>query len=269
MAEPAVGRTLLGVAGLPVSHSRSPAIHNAALAALGLDWLYVPVPLPADRFGETVRALPGSGFRGLNVTVPYKLAAHDLADERSAAAAAIGAANTLTFEEDAVHADNTDAPGLIDALGESPTGLRALVLGAGGAARAAVWALLDAGAAEVSVWSRTPDRAAALAAELGARNAERPAGADLLVNCTPVGLPGWPEGEEALTALGLGGADPPATVVDMAYGERPTALEEWAERGGARFVSGIEVLVRQGARSLERWTGRDPPVEVMRMAARG
>ncbi len=262
-----MGRTLLGVAGFPVSHSRSPAMQNAALAALGLDWLYVPLPLPGDRFPETVVALPGSGFRGLNVTVPYKLAAHDLADELAPAAAAIGAVNTLTFADGAVQGENTDAGGLIDALGEPPTGRHALVLGAGGAARAAVWALADAGAAEVSVWNRTPERAAALAADLGARLAHLPEAPDLVVNCTSVGLEGSPVGEEALAALGLTGADSPATVVDLTYGARPTPLQEWAERGAARFVGGLEVLVRQGARSLELWTGREAPVEVMRAAA--
>src|ERR671917_1503020 len=113
-------RTLLGVAGAPVAHSRSPAMHNAALAEMGLDWLYVPLPLPPERFEQTVRALPGSGFRGINVTVPHKLAAHRLADEHTDAARAIGAANTLTFTDGRIAADNTDAGGFLDALGGSP-----------------------------------------------------------------------------------------------------------------------------------------------------
>ncbi len=102
-------RTLLGVAGFPVGHSRSPAMHNAALAELGLDWLYVPLPLPPERFAQTVRALPASGFRGVNVTVPHKEAAHELADELSTAAMAIGAANTLTFTDGRIVAENTYA----------------------------------------------------------------------------------------------------------------------------------------------------------------
>src|SRR5688500_15384496 len=101
-------RTLLGVAGYPVSHSRSPAMHNAALAELALDWLYVPLPLPPERFAETVRALPASGFRGINVTVPHKLAAHAVADRHTDAALAIGAANALTFADGEIRADNTD-----------------------------------------------------------------------------------------------------------------------------------------------------------------
>jgi shikimate dehydrogenase len=253
-----MGRTLLGVAGWPVSHSRSPAMQNAALAELGLDWLYIPVPLPPRLFAETVAALGAAGFRGLNVTVPHKVAAHDVADTRSPAAVAIGAANTLTFE-DGVEADNTDAGGLIDAIGEPVGGQSALVLGAGGAARAAVWALLDAGATEVSVWNRTAERASELATELGAKAVVRPVAADVIVNCTAVGMAG-----EGVEALGLENLSPGPVVVDMVYGEGPTPVEEWAVRGGARFVGGIEVLVQQGARSLEIWTGRDAPVDVMR-----
>jgi shikimate dehydrogenase len=257
-----MGRTLLGVAGFPVSHSRSPAMQNAALAELGMDWLYVPVPVPPELFGATAGALGAAGFRGLNVTVPHKLAAHELADSRSPAAEAIGAVNTLTFDDGAIHADNTDAAGLIDAIGESPRDRTALILGAGGAARAAVWALLDAGAAEVSVWNRTAERAAAVASDLGALAVERPAAADLVVNCTAVGLGGGEIGE-----LGLEGVEPAPLVVDMVYGAGPTPVQQWAESGGARFVGGLEVLVRQGARSLELWTGREAPVDLMRAAA--
>ena len=257
-----MGRTLLGVAGFPVSHSRSPAMQNTALAEMGMDWLYVRVPVPPDLFGAIVRALGASGFRGLNVTVPHKLAAHDVADSRSPAAEAIGAVNTLTFEDGAISADNTDAGGLLDAIGEPLRGRAALVLGAGGAARAAVWALREAGAAEVSVWNRTAERAAAVASDLGARAVERPGGADLVVNCTAVGLGGGEIGE-----LGLDGVEPPPLVVDMVYGAAPTPVQEWAARGGSRFVGGLEILVCQGARSLQRWTGREPPVEIMRVAA--
>jgi len=161
--------TYLGVCGWPVAHSRSPQMHNAALAAAGLeDWRYLRLPLPPGLFEETVRALPAAGFRGVNVTIPHKQAALALADRASDAARAIGAANTLTFEAGAIHADNTDAPGLLAALPFAPAGRSALVLGAGGAGRAAAWALREAGA-EVAVWNRTPERATALAAELGVR----------------------------------------------------------------------------------------------------
>jgi len=262
-----MSRTLLGVAGFPVSHSRSPAMMNAALAELGLDWLYTPVPLPPERFAETVRALPASGFRGINVTIPHKAAAHDLADARSAAVKAIGAANTLTFSDGAIHAENTDAGGFLDSLGDSPADRRALVLGAGGAARAVVWALIDGGAAEVSVWNRTPERAGEVASSLGASHVERPVAADLIVNCTTIGMDPSTTDEEAMEALGLAGLDAPSTVVDLVYGAGPTPLVRWAQGAGARVVDGLEVLVRQGARSLEGWTGSLAPLDTMRGAA--
>ena len=261
--------TLAGVLGHPVSHSRSPAIHNAAFAELGLDWRYVRLPVPPGLLAETVRALGGSGYRGANVTIPHKEAALAAADEATPAAAAIGAANTLTFEADGrIRADNTDAGGLLDALGDPPSGLRCLVLGAGGAGRAAAFALREAGAAQVSVWNRTPERAERLAAELGVTHAAVPGPADLVVNATSVGLDPALGEAEALEAVGLAGMEPPERFADLVYGERPTPLQAWAARGGAHVVDGLEVLVRQGARSFEIWTGRPAPLDVMRAAAR-
>lgn len=247
---------------------------NAAFRALGLDWRYLRLPVPAECFEETARALPGSGYRGANVTVPHKLAALRIADEASAAARAIGAANTLTFVGGSITADNTDAGGLLDALeaaGATPAGARALVLGAGGAGRAVAWALREAGAAEVAVWNRTPERARAVARDLGVdvASSAAPRFADLLVNATMVGLGTPLDRDAALADLGLAGvADPPATVVDLVYGEHLTPVCAWAEMGGARVVDGLEILVRQGARSLESWTGRRAPLDVMRAAAR-
>jgi shikimate dehydrogenase len=259
---------LCGVLGHPVGHSRSPAIHNAAYAALGLDWRYVKLPVPPELFEETVRGLAGSGYRGANVTIPHKLAALALADEASAAAQGAGAANTLTFAGGRIEADNTDAGGLLDAIDRPVEGLRVLVLGAGGAGRAAAWALREAGAAEVAVWNRTAERAAALARELGVVHAERPGANDLLVNATAVGLDPSTEEDEALQQLGLGGAEPPPLVVDLVYrGGGITPLQAWAERAGVSFVGGLEVLVRQGARSFELWTGEPAPLAAMRAAA--
>jgi shikimate dehydrogenase len=251
--------TLAGVLGFPVGHSRSPAMMNAAFAELGLDWRYFRLPVPPERFAETVRALPGSGYRGANVTLPHKLAAHELADELTEAAAAIGAVNTLSFEKDGrIAGDNTDAGGLLDALGkERPAS--ALVLGAGGAARAAAWALREAGA-EVTVWNRTTDKARRLAGELGVGQTDRPGPAELLVNATSVGL----SADDSLDDLPLVET---ATVVDLVYGPDPTPLFRWAKARGARVVDGLEILVRQGALSLERWTGRVAPVEIMRRVA--
>ncbi len=259
---------LAGVLGHPVAHSRSPAMHNAAFRDLGLDWRYVKLPVPLGLFEETVRALPGSGYRGANVTIPHKLAALALADSATAAARAVGAANTLTFGHGGIEADNTDAGGFIAALGEPPAGRRALVLGAGGAARAVVWALVAAGAAEVSVWNRTPARAEELAAALGARQAEpRPGPVDIVVNTTSVGL----HEADTLDGLPLAGLGTPEVAVELVYrGDgSSTPFAGWAAAGGARVVDGLEVLVRQGALSFTRWTGCEPSLEVMRTAARG
>ncbi len=271
----------LGVLGWPVSHSRSPAMHNAALAALDMsDWHYQRLPVPPSLFEQTTRALGTAGFHGANVTIPHKHAALELASEASAAARAIGAANTLTFAADgAIHAENTDAPGLIAALGtilERPSSVRALVLGAGGSARAAAWALREAGAGEVSVWNRTRERAQALADDLGVRVAGAAEPADLLVNCTSVGLEAAgversATEAEALNQLGLtfDQVGEYSNVVDLVYRSRtPTELLAAARAHGARTVDGLEVLVAQGALSFQLWTGVAPPREVMLDAAR-
>jgi shikimate dehydrogenase len=257
----------LGVCGWPVAHSRSPQMHNAALAAAGLDdWRYLRLPLPPELFAETVRALPAAGFRGVNVTIPHKQAALAVADRASDAARAIGAANTLTFEGGAIVADNTDAPGLLDALGESPAGRTALVLGAGGAGRAAAWALVSAGAADVAIWNRTSERAAQLAAAVGGRAVEAPEAAEIVINCTSVGLSDPGETFKALPIeadeLGAG-----SLVVDMVYRAGGTQFLEAARRRGARVIDGLEILVAQGAASFERWTGLEAPRAAMRAAA--
>jgi shikimate dehydrogenase len=264
----------LGVLGWPVAHSRSPAMHNAALKALGMDdWRYQALPVPEELFDETVRALGAAGFHGENVTVPHKQAALALADRASVAAQAIGAANTLTFAPDGtIAAENTDAPGLIAALErlvDFPARPSVLVLGAGGSARAAVWALREAGAREVSVWNRTPERAVALAAELGARAVSRPERAELLVNCTSVGLERSASEPEGLNLLGLtfDQVGKYSHVVDLVYRSDPTPLLAAARAHGARTVDGLEILVEQGALSFELWTGRKAPLEVMRRAA--
>jgi shikimate dehydrogenase len=258
--------TYLGVCGWPVAHSRSPQMHNAALAAAGLTgWRYIRLPLPPELFAETVRALPAAGFRGVNVTIPHKEAALALADEASDAAREIGAANTLTFEDGAIVADNTDAPGLLDAIREPVQGRSALVLGAGGAGRAAAWALSRAGA-DVAVWNRTPERARALAADLGVRAVEAAEPAQILVQCTSVGLH---DPETTFKALPVEADELNAgsLVVDLVYRAGGTRFLEVASARGARVVDGLEVLVAQGAASFERWTGMEAPREAMREAA--
>ena len=262
----------LGVLGWPVAHSRSPAMHTAALGELGLgaQWSYQHLPIPPSLLAETVRALPAAGFVGANVTVPHKEAALALADTASQSARAIGAANTLSFGAGgAIHADNTDAPGLLAALGRDPRGAHAVVLGAGGSARAAVWALREAGAARVSVWNRTARRARELAHELGAEAVEEPLpGFDLLVHCTASGLVAGSDQLKDLPvdddALHVG-----VHVIDLVYQPGGTSLVARARARGAGAVDGLEVLVRQGALSLELWTGATAPLELMRRAARG
>jgi shikimate dehydrogenase len=258
-----------GVLGWPVRHSRSPAMHEAAYAQLGLaDWAYQLLPVPPELFEETVRALPGAGFTGANVTIPHKHAALALADDATDAARAIGAANTLTFAGGRIHADNTDAPGIVDALPFDPAGARVLVLGAGGTARAAIWALRDAGAADVAVWNRTRARAEQLTAELGGRVVDSAIDADLLVNTTAAGLAA---GEDQFDHLPLTRVQIAAyrCVVDLVYGSDATDLISAATAAAVPTVDGVEILVRQGARSFERWTGQQPSLDVMRAAARG
>jgi shikimate dehydrogenase len=241
--------TRLGVLGWPVAHSRSPAMQRAALRAVGLDgWAYQLLPVPPELFDETVRGLPGAGFVGANVTIPHKEAALAVADSATPLARTIGAANTLTFTAEGIEADNTDAPGLLAAIGEPPAS--ALVLGAGGSARAAVHALAGVGCA-VSVLARTPSRAA----DLPATVVDRPVEAQALVNCTPVGL--HDPDELPLDPAGY------ELVVDFAYRDGGTALTRNA-RG--RVVDGIDILVHQGALSFTRWTGRQAPLETMRAA---
>ena len=263
-------RTRLGVLGWPVAHSRSPQMHNAALRAVGLHgWRYQLLPVPPELFAETVRALPGAGFRGANVTIPHKQAALRLADEPSEAARAIGAANTLVFDESGgIYAENTDAPALIDALPFGPAGRTALVLGAGGSARAAVWALLAAGAADVRVWNRNPISAQELCAELGGTPVAEAVPADLLVNCTPVGLaPGSAEFKQLpLEADELAMFE---CVVDLVYADSETPLVRAANALGVAVVDGLDVLVGQGALGFERFTGLPAPLEEMRTAVRG
>ena len=272
----------LAVLGHPVSHSRSPAMQNAALEALGLagEWSYEAVDLAPEEFAERTRALPAEGFVGANVTIPHKEAALAVADEASEPAQLIGAANTLSFADGSIRAENTDAPGLVAALREPVRDRKALVLGAGGSARAAVWALAGEGAT-VSVWNRTPERADSLVrglSDAGARTVAegrlapvsgeqvRAVGYDLIVNCTAVGM----GGEDPFEVLPI---DPERfnadiVLVDLVYGGGETALVAEARRRGATTIDGLEILVRQGAESLRIWTGLDPPLYVMREAAR-
>jgi shikimate dehydrogenase len=229
-------------------------MQEAALEAMGIEGVYQRLPVPPERFEETVRALREAGFIGANVTIPHKEAALRVARNRTHRAVDIGAANTLDFTGRRIYADNTDAPGLIAAIGEPVRGRDALVLGAGGSARAAVWALREEGA-KVTVHNRTRARAETLGVDV----ADDPVATSIVVNCTSVGLED-PDRSPADVDCDL--------AVDLVYGARETAFLRNARQRGARTVDGLEVLVRQGALSLRHWTGQDPPLDVMRQAVR-
>ena len=275
----------LAVIGHPVAHTRSPGMQTAALAELGLagEWTYGAIDVEPRNFEVEVAELAAAGdYAGVNVTLPHKEAALAIADEASAGARAIGAANTLTFSDGRIAAANTDAGGVLRSLPAGIGGGRALVFGAGGAARAAIWALAHGGEGapdedgaptrvppfQVDVWNRTAARAAAVAAELGGRPVADPVAADyaLLVNTTSVGL----HGEDPFALLPLAAAElhPGQVVFDIVYGPQPSALLAAAEAAGATTVDGLEMLVQQGAISLRIWTGEEPSLEAMRTGAR-
>jgi shikimate dehydrogenase len=248
------GRTrLVGLLGHPVSGSLSPRMQNAAFAALALDWAYVPLDVEPSALEAAVAGLRALGFGGANVTIPHKTAVLPLCDEVDDVATRAGSVNTLLVRDGSLLGSSTDGAAVTGAV--EAAGADALVLGAGGAARAAVAALRDAGAARVRIAARDRKRAEALgeAAPWPPDASE----ATLVVNATPIR-------DEPLVALR---AD--QQVVDLVYRPdgAPTALVVTARAAGClRVVDGLEVLVRQGAASFERWTGLPAPVEVMRRA---
>ena len=256
-----------GVVGAPVAHSLSPLIHNAWLEAAGLDAVYVAFAPPKDRFGAFAEGLRGGAVRGLNVTVPFKEEALTLADEATLRARRAGAANLLVFDVDGrIGADNTDGEGLLGALRDQAAGFvasagPAVILGAGGAARGAAAALIEAGAPEVRIVNRTRARAAALAAALGGDiqvfgegDAAAFADAALIVNATTLGLGGGPGPEAPLDA-----APASAVVMDMVYRPLRTAFLRRAEAQGLRTVDGLQMLIGQAAPSFEALFGSAPP----------
>lgn len=276
---------IVGVIGWPVSHSVSPAMHNAAFAALELDWCYLPLPVPVEphpRIGEAVRGLLSLGLRGANVTVPHKQAVMPHLDWLTPAAQAIGAVNTIRIEADGrLSGDNTDARGFIADLGEhgvALAGKRALVLGAGGSARAIVYGLAEAGCQSIAIFNRTAEKAHDLAMDIRTvfpfcRFSGHPgfddlavmaSEADLVVNCTSLGMTPNVEGLPWLAEVAF---RPGQTVYDLVYNPLQTRLLQKATVDGAHAINGLGMLIWQGALAFERWTGQLPPVEVMRRAA--
>jgi shikimate dehydrogenase len=258
---------VVGVIGDPVGHSRSPAMHNAAFAALDLDWVYVAFPVPRGEGAAAVRAVPALGLAGLNVTMPHKADAASACDDLAPDAAALGGVNTVVHELGALVGHSTDGDGFLRALddeGVAVTGRRALVLGAGGAGRAVTHALGRAGAA-VTVAARRPEaarEAAALAPDGSATGLDdiKVEEFDVIVNATPLGMHGEPPPVET-ARLHEG-----QFVFDTVYpADTPLLLE--ARARGARATGGLGMLVHQGALSFALWTGVTPPVEVMRAAA--
>ncbi|MEZ5178847.1 MAG: shikimate dehydrogenase [Acidimicrobiales bacterium] len=266
---------LAAVIGSPVTHSRSPALANAAFAAAGLDWTFVAFDVPAGGGAAAVAAARTLGIGGLMVTMPLKAEVIEGLDRLTPAAAALGAVNSIAWDGAQLVGDNTDGAGLVASLrhdeGVDLRGRRCVVLGAGGAARSVIWALADAGAAEVVVVNRSVERAevaAALAGPVGRVGSAADVGeADVLVNATSVGMGSVPgaDGPLPCDASAIG---PHQVVVDLVYQPLVTPLLAHAEARGARPVDGLGMLVHQAALSLERWTGVAPDLRAMAAAAR-
>lgn len=260
---------LAGVMGWPVSHSRSPRLHGHWLAELEIDGAYLPLPVAPDHFAEALAALPKLGFAGVNVTVPHKEAAYAAVDVRDAVAERLKAVNTIVVLPDGrLEGRNTDGYGFMANLRDQAPDWQAaagpaVVLGAGGAARAVVAALLDAGAPEVRLINRTLEKATAMAADLG--GAIRPmgwqevpqalSGANLLVNTTSLGMAGQPPLEIALTPLPR-----TALVTDIVYVPLRTPLLDLADAQGFRTVDGLGMLLWQAQPGFEAWFGHRPAV---------
>lgn len=265
---PSGASRVVGVIGDPIRHSLSPRLHNAAFDAMGLDWVSVAFEVPAGAAAVALAGARALGIAGLSVTMPHKEDAARAVDERSPVAQRLGAVNCVTLDDGRLVGDSTDGDGFLAALGRAtdfrPEGRRCLVVGAGGAARAVVVALAGAGAAEVAVLNRDRGRAEAAAALGGDRGrvgeATDVAGAELVVQATPVGMEG---GATAHPLVDPGLLRSGQVVYDLVYHPAVTPLLAAAEAAGATAVGGLGMLVHQAALALERWTGQAAPVEAM------
>lgn len=280
-ASPPVGGAtrVVGILGDPVAHSRSPAMHNAAFAALGLDWVYVPFHVLPAALPDAVAGLRALGVTGCNVTVPHKEAVVPLLDDLSPAAAAIGAVNTVVAAEGRLVGHNTDGEGFSRALHEAhrfrAERSRALILGAGGSARAVGDQLAREGIPAIRISNRTESKARALADHLRRHHPDcevkvlpwspldhRAAinWAELIVNTTRVGLAAGDP-----SPIDPNGISPGHIVVDLVYG-RETAFLAACRAVRARCLDGLPMLLHQGALAFTLWTGKEAPLEVMRAA---
>lgn len=265
---------VLTLLGDPVAHSASPEIHNAAFAEAGVDGVYIAVRCAADDLSGFMHGLARAGGGG-NVTLPHKEKAAAVIDVSSEAVRRTGACNTFWGEDGKVHGDNTDVDGFRRSLRlflDGPAeGVRALLLGAGGAARAALLGLLDEGASEVLLFNRTEERARAVARRIGGQRARvvplmqdlEGASFDVVINATRLGLDPNDATPIDFAILGRAGA-----AFDLVYGKHKTSFVQAAEDRGIRAADGMEMLVQQGAVSFERWWDQPAPTEVMRSAIR-
>ena len=256
---------LAGVFGHPVTHSRSPRLHGFWLQRYGIDGAYIPLGVAPGGFGAAVRALVDLGFRGANVTIPHKLAAFEICDAVAPFARRAGAVNTLIFRDGQIEGSNTDGFGFLESIREAAPGWRAdagpaVLLGAGGAARAIAAALLDAGAPRVTLVNRTAAKAEALARDLGGpiHVADRPPLEDaaLLVNTTSLGMQGQPGLEVDLAPLPAS-----AVVADIVYVPLETRLLAAARARGLVAVDGLGMLLHQARPGFEAWFGVAPQVD--------
>ena len=265
---PSAASTVVAVIGDPVRHSLSPALHNAAFRAMGLDWVSVAFEVPAGGAAGALQGCRALGLAGLSVTTPHKEVVAAAVDDRTPLADRLGAVNCVTNSGGRLVGDSTDGAGLLAALargtGFAPAGRRCLVVGAGGAARAAVLALAEGGAAEVVVLNRDRGRAGQAAALAGAAGrigtAEDLSDAELVVQASSVGLGDARAWHELVDRDRLHAGQ---VVVDLVYHPARTAFLEAAAAAGAEVSNGVGMLVHQAALALERWTGREVPVEPM------
>lgn len=273
---------IVGIIGDPIKHSRSPQIHNAAIAVLGLDYVYVPFHVEPDDLGAAIEGFKATNVVGINVTIPHKQNVIPYLDEISREATLIGAVNTLIFKDGAISGENTDAPGFLQAMQEDgldvPQGGAAVIIGAGGSARAVVVGLALAGVRTICIANRTVSRAVALATDLSEKTDASICGiglddsklpdavgtSQLIVNTAATSMdvshpllidPEW--------------LAPQSIVYDIVYTPPETRLLQVAAEKGCHTIGGLGMLVHQGAIAFERWTGVNPPVETMRQALQG
>ncbi len=273
---------IVGIIGDPITHSRSPQIHNAAIDALGLHYVYVPFHVQPDDLGAAIEGFKAANVVGINVTIPHKQNVMPYLDEISREATLIGAVNTLIFKDGAISGENTDAPGFLQAMEEEgldvPQGGSVVVIGAGGSARAIVVALALAGVQTICITNRTVSRAVALATDLSEKTGVSIYGiglddsklsdavgtSQLIVNTASTSMdvlhpllidPEWLE--------------PQSIVYDIVYTPPETRLLRAAAEKDCHTIGGLGMLVHQGAIAFERWTGVNPPVEIMRQALQG